>query len=244
LEDHQVPGARLTRHELKTQDEITSSLQSFSEFIETKKKEVLIAAVAIVVVVLAVVGWRTYSGKRDAAASIQLASAIAAFEDSSMKPEKARYEKSAAEAQKTIDQYGSSTAGKIAKYYLGMSQARLGDAAAAEKSLQDVADHGSGTIQGIAQFALAQVQAEHGGSSMAIENLTKLFNSGNYPKSAVAYTLASLYEAGGQKEQAKQYYSTVITDSPDSGFRQDSESALKRMGVPVPVPPAPAPVKP
>jgi predicted negative regulator of RcsB-dependent stress response len=244
LEDHQVPGARLSRHELKTQDEITSSLQSFTELLETRKKEVLIAVAVLIVLVAAIVGWRAWTGKRNAAASVQLASAIAAFEDSNTKPDKVRYEKAVAEARKTIETYGSTSAAIIAKYYLAMSQDRLGDTASAEKNLQEVADHGDSSIKGVAQFALAHLQAQHGGTAKAIETLTQLYNSGNYPKSAVAFDLASLYEAGGQQEQAKQYYGKVITESPDSRFRQESESALKRMGAPVPVPPAPVTAKP
>jgi TolA-binding protein len=110
--------------------------------------------------------------------------------------------------------------------------------------MQEVIDRGDNTIKGVAQFALAHIQAQHGGSAKAIETLTQLYNSGNYPKSAVAFDLASIYETAGQQEQAKQYYSKVITDSPDSGFRTESESALKRMGAPVPVPPSPVPAKP
>jgi predicted negative regulator of RcsB-dependent stress response len=244
LEDHQVPGARLSRHELKTQDEITSSLQSFTELLETKKKEVLIAVAVLIVVAAVFMGWRAYAGRRDAAASAQLASAIAAFEESNTKQDKAGFEKAVAEARKTMDTYGSAPAANIARYYLAMSQERLGDTASAEKNLQEVADHGAPSIKGVAQFAMAHLQALHGGNAKAIETLTQLYNSGNYPKSAVAFDLASLYEAGGQQEQAKQYYGKVITDSPDSRFRQESESALKRMGAPVPVPPAPVAAKP
>jgi predicted negative regulator of RcsB-dependent stress response len=242
-----VPGARLSRHELKTQDEITSSLQSFTELLESRKKEVLIGAGVLVLVFLAILGWRTYSGRRNAAASAQLADAISTFEDINIKPDKVRYEKSAAEAQKTVDTYGSLSAGMIAKYYLAMSQDRLGDAASAEKNLQDVVDHANGSsnsIKGVAQFALAHLQSQHGNATKAIENLTQLYGNGNYPKSAVAFDLASLYETGGQAEQAKQYYGKVITEFPDSHFRQESEAALKRMGAPIPAPPAPAKVKP
>jgi len=239
-----VPGARLSRHELKTQDEITSSLRSFTEILETRKKEVLIAVAAIVVIVVGILGWTAYTGKRNAAASVQLAAAIASFEDTSAKPDKVRYEKAVAEARKTIDTYGSTPAAVIAKYYLAMSQDRLGDTASAEKNLLEVVESGDSSIKGVAQFALAHLQAQHGGPAKAIETLTQLYNSGNYPKSAVAFDLASLYEAGGQQEQAKQYYGKVITESPDSRFRQESESALKRMGAPIPAPPAPVPAKP
>ena len=235
----QVPRERLTRHELKSQDEITSSLQRFTELLETRKKDVLVAVTAILVLVVVVVGWRAYSGSHNAKASAQLASAITAFEDTNVKPEKVRYEKAAAEAQKTIDGYGSTSAGVIAKYYLALSQDRLGDSAGAEKNMQDVVDHGDSTIRGIAQFALAHIQAEHGGNAKAIETLTKLYGTDDYPKSAVAYDLATMYETSGNQEQAKQYYGKVITESPDSRFRQESETALKRMGAPVPAPAAP-----
>jgi predicted negative regulator of RcsB-dependent stress response len=239
LEDQQVPGARLTRQELKSQDEITSSLQRMMELLETWKKEILIAVGAAAVITVAVLGWRAYSGSRNAAASVQLSAAITAFEDQNTKPDKARYEKAAAEAQKTIDGYGSTSAAIIARYYLALSQERLGDAATAEKNMQDVVTRGDGTIKGVAQFALAHIQAQHSETPKAIETLTQLYSSGNYPRSAVAFELASLYETSGQKDKAQEYYGKVITDSPDSHFRQDSESALKRMGLPVPAPPAP-----
>ena len=238
-----MPGSRLTRQELKSQDEITTSLKSFTELVEERKKEVLIGLAVLVVVVIGIVGWRAYSARRNAAASAQLSAAITAFEDSTVKPDKARYEKASAEAQKTIDSYGSTNAGIITRYYLAMSQDRLGDAASAETNLQEVANRGDSSIKGIALYALARVQAEHGGSAKAIDNLKKLYDSGNYPKSAVAYDLASLYEAGGQKDQATQYYSKVILDSPDSRFRSDAEAALRRMGVPVPTPPLPTPLQ-
>jgi predicted negative regulator of RcsB-dependent stress response len=243
LEDHQVAGARLSRHELKTQDEITTSLRSFTEILESRKKEVLIAVAAVVFIAAAIVGWRAYSGKRNAAASVQLAAAITAFEDPTIKPEKTRYEKAAAEAQKTIDAYGSTSAAVIARYYLAMSQERLGDTATAEKNMQEVVDRADASMKGVAQFALAQLQAKHGGASKAIDTLTQLYNSGNYPKSAVAFDLAGLYEADGKQKQAEEYYGKIITESPDSRFRQDSEAALKRMGATIPAPPAPVPAK-
>ena len=239
-----MAGARLSRHELKSQDEITTSLRTITGILQEKQKEILVGVVVLLLVVAAVVGWRAYSGRRNAAAAVQLATAISTFEDLTIKPEKTRYEKAAAEAQKTIDSYGSTSAATIARYYLALSQERLGDSATAEKNLQEVADRGDGSIKGVAQFALGHLQAKHGGSAKAIETLTRLYDSGTYPKSSVAYDLAALLEANGQPAKAQEYYAKVITDSPESRFRQESESALKRMGVPVPAPPVPAPAKP
>ncbi len=239
-----MAGARLTRQELKSQDEITSSLRSFGELLDERKKEVLIGIAVLLVLVLAVVGWRAYSAKRDAAASTQLAAAIAAYDDPTAGGDKAHFHKAADEAKKTIDSYGSTASGSIARYYLAMSQEQLGDTAAAEKNLQDAIDHGDKSIRGIATFALAHIHAQHNEVPKAIEMLNQLYSSGDYPKGAVGYEIATLYETSGQRNKAQEYYGKVITESPDSRFRQESESALKRLGLPVPSPPVPAPPKP
>jgi len=54
----------------------------------------------------------------------------------------------------------------------------------------------------------------------------------------VAYELANLYESTNQPNQARDYYQKIVTDFPDSPFRQMADDALKRMGVTVV--PAPA----
>src|SRR4051812_3381468 len=117
----------MTRHELKSQDEITHKLQNFTDIALTRKKEIIIAAVAVVVIVLAYVGWGYYSARRNTNAQNQLAQVIGAYTDPAIPSDKSRYEKTITEAQKTIDSYGSLPAGIIARYYLGLSQDGLGD---------------------------------------------------------------------------------------------------------------------
>jgi predicted negative regulator of RcsB-dependent stress response len=138
-----------------------------------------------------------------------------------------------------VDTYGSSDAAVMAKYYIGLSQDGLGDSAAAVTTLQEVVNQADGEIKPIAQFALAGLFKKQGDQAKAIEVLKQIEESGAYSRSAVAYELGAAYEASSQRDQAQQYYSKVITDFPDSTFRQPAESSLKRMGLPVPVPPPP-----
>jgi hypothetical protein len=51
--------------------------------------------------------------------------------------------------------------------------------------------------------------------------------------------LAALYEANQQVDQAKDLYQKVVTEFPDSPFRQNADEALKRLGV-TPPPPKPS----
>jgi predicted negative regulator of RcsB-dependent stress response len=234
----------MTRHELKTQDEITTTLQKVIEFAEARQKELLMGGGALLVIVLAVTGWSYYSSSRNASAQAQLADVMAAFNDPAVKSDKERYEKTIDEAQKTTSRYGSLPAGIIAKYYMGLSQDGLGDSANAEKNLQEVIARGDANTRPVAQFALGEVFKHRGEFQKAIDILKPLHDSGAYSKAAVALELGKVYEANKQPDQAKGYYNEVITDLSDSPFKADAEAGLKRMGLPMPTPGAAKPATP
>lgn len=227
---------KMTRHELKEQDEITTSLQKITEFAYTRKKELIIGGSVVLMAVLAVVSWSLYVSNRNTKAQMQLSQAIRIFDDMT-KPDKERYEKTIAEAQKTLDSYGSLPVGAIAQYYIAMSQEGLGDTTKAVQNLQGTIDRGDATIKGVAQFALAGIHKKHGETQKAVEVYKQLYESGNYSKAAAAYELATLYEATDQPNQAKDYYQKVVSEFPESPFRQSADDALKRLGAtPIPAP--------
>ena len=229
---------RMTRHQLKEQDEITTSLQKLTEFIVARKREVIAGASAIVLVVLGIFGWNFYSARRNANAQSELSQAIAIFNDTAtIKSDKERYAKALAEAQKTYDNYRSLPVGIIAEYYVALSKDGLGDTAGAVQSLQEVMQRGDPTIKSVAQFALGGVHKKHGETQKAIEVYKQLYESGGYSKAAVGYELGSLHEANNQLDQAKDYYQKVVSEFPDSPFRQEADAALRRLGV-APAPPA------
>jgi len=232
-----VPRTKMTRHQLKERDEITTSLQTFMEQAIARKREITLGIAAVAVVVIVAFGWSYYSSRRNAAAQEQLSQAIRIFNDTeNIKVDKERYEKTIAEAQKTYDQYPSLPAGSIALYYIGLSQERLGDTAKAIESFQQVMQRGDETIKGVAQFALGELHKKQGETQKAIDTYKQLYDSGGYSKAAVTYELARLYEANKQLDQAKEYFQKLVTEFPDSPFRQSADDALKRLGVTTPPP--------
>ena len=228
----------MTRHELNAQDAITTKLQGFIEIALNWKKEILIAAGAVVVAVLAFLGWGFYSTSRNTDAQDQLAVAISAYTDLTLPTDQARYEKTIAEAQKTVDSYGSLPAGVIAKYYIALSKDGLGDTPGAISGLQEVIAEADGTTRSVAQFALAGIYQKSGDSTRAVEVLKELEGAGGYSPSAVNYELGKVLEASKQLDQAKAYYEKVVTQFADSPFRADAEAGLRRMGFAVPTAPA------
>jgi tetratricopeptide (TPR) repeat protein len=232
-----VPRTKMTRHELKEQDEITTSLQKFTEFVVLRKKEVTTGLIVVAALTIVIFGWSFYRSNRNTNASLELSQAINTFNDTTnIKSDKERYEKAMGEAQKTHNHYPSLTMGKIALYYVGLCQEGLGDTAKAVQTLQEVAQTGDASIKSVAQFALGAIYKKHGDNQKAIETYKQLYDSGGYSKAAVAYELASVYEANKQPDQAKDFYQKLVSEFPDSPFRQSADDALKRLGA-APAPP-------
>jgi TolA-binding protein len=226
----------MTRHQLKEQDEITTSIQSFTDIVVARKKEFTIGAAALAVLLIVIFGWRFYSATRTANAQTQLSQAINVYNETTIKSDKERYEKTIAEAQKTYDRYGSLPAGIIALYYRALSEEGLGDTAKATQDLQEVTQRGDASIKGVAQFALGSIYKKHGDSPKAIDIYKQLYDSGGYSKAAAAYELATTYEDNKQVDQAKTFYQKVVSEFPDSPFRTNADDALKRLGVVAPPP--------
>jgi predicted negative regulator of RcsB-dependent stress response len=227
----------MTRHQLKEQDEITTQLKTFTDLVVARKKEITIGLIVIAVLVIGAFGWRYYSSRRNAAAQAQLSQAITIYNDTvNIKSDKERYEKTIVEAQKTHDQYRSLAAGSIALYYVALSQEGLGDTTKAVENLQAVSQSGDASIKAVAQFALGAVYKKHGETQKAIDTYKQLYDNGGYSKAAVGYELATLYEETKQMDQAKDYYQKVVSEFPDSPFRQSADDALKRLGVVAPTP--------
>ena len=228
--------ARMSRSELKARDEITTTLERLTENAMTRKNEIVVGLVVLLVLAAGVFGWRYYSSSKNAAAQGQLSNVISAFQDTTVKEDKERFEKTIVAAQKTIADYPGSQAASLAQYYMALSQGGLGDMPNAVKNLEEVIARGDSDTRPIAQFALASVYRRNGELQKAVDVLKQLDASGGFTKAVVAYELGSAAEAANQKDVAQTAYSKVVTESADSPFRSDAEEALKRMGLPIPTP--------
>ena len=224
---------RMSRHELKEQDEITTSIQTFTEVVYSRKKEIINGVSILAVAILAVVAGAFTLPVEMRNAQTMLSQAINAYNDPSIKDEKERFTQVQAAAQKTYDAYPSINAGQIALYYVALSQDELGNTAKATDNLQLVIKNADPDVAGVAKFALAGVYKKHGDSQKAIDLYKQIYDKGGYSKSAAVYELAKINRRRPAKPtKRKTYYQKLVSEFPDSPFRSAADQALKRMGVP------------
>ena len=146
-----MPRARMSRSELKAQDEITTTLERLTETAVERKNEVIVGLLVLLALVGGFFGWRYYSASQNAKAQQELSNVITAYQDLTIKSEKERFEKTIVAAQKTIADYPGSHAAFLAQYYFGggerevpktiiLSEA-IADVALIESALQEASGH-------------------------------------------------------------------------------------------------------
>jgi len=219
----------MTRHELKEQDEITTSLQKFTETAYARQREIVTGAIILAVVVVVFLGWRYYTANRNAKAQNELSVAINTYNDQAIKSDQERYTRALVEARKTYDHYKSLPAGQIAQYYMSLSQEGLGDTPKATDNLQQVIKNADADIAGVAKFALAGIYRKHGDTQKAAGLYREIYEKGGYSKGAALFELAKISESANKADEAKTYYQKIISEFPDSPFRAEADQALKRL---------------
>lgn len=130
-----------------------------------------------------------------------------------------------------VKKHGGTKAGNLAKYYLGMSYLKSGDANNAIKYLGDF--NGEGTVIGNLAFgALGDAYMDAGKVDKGIENYKKAASNDNDQYTSALYTfragLAS--EKAGKVEDAKKFYKAIKEKYPNTLQAQDIDKYLARLG--------------
>jgi TolA-binding protein len=237
--------SRLTRHDILKEDKFLLTVDSVRDFFLANRKQILIVLGVAGIVFLAVLGARYYLAQQDESAKDQLSSALRIYHgtvagsaptgtSSTSDPVFAttteKFEKALAEFQKVAAQYSSRPAGKIAKYYAGLSLRELNktsDAIATLEALsKDSSDYGV-----LAQRALVSIYESSGNLAKAAEVCQQLSQSKSavVPKSETLMQLAQLYERQNKKAEATKIYQQLVKDFPGTSTMTEAEQKLKQL---------------
>jgi predicted negative regulator of RcsB-dependent stress response len=213
------------RHALK-QDKFVTATQTGLSWIEIHRSQVIRASIAVVVILAAIVAGGIYYERQAAQASVALGQALGVYNSSLRQPgepDDGTYKTVAERAQAAnklfvdvANKYGSFEAGKIAKYFAGLTDIDLGKTADAEASLKGVSGSYSKDLSALAKVALANLYMQTGKTQQAIDLYKELIAkpTDTVPAPAAQLQLAAIYEKT-DPQQAKQIYA-VLKDKDKS----------------------------
>ena len=195
------------------------------------RKTLIIGAISIAVLLAIVLGGWTYVSRQDEKASLELGQAVRTMEtplrpagvpEQPGYPSFASAQDRAAAARKQfqliVEQYSHTHTADMARYFLGVTSADLGDNAAAERYLTQASSFHNDDLAALAKFALASVYRKENNDGRAIDLYKQLINkpTRTVGKVTAQLELASLYEAKQQPAEAKRIYEQVQKENPAS----------------------------
>jgi predicted negative regulator of RcsB-dependent stress response len=237
-----------TRHQLK-QDRFSKVTLEAAEnavhWSEEHQSTVIIAAIAVVIVAAIAIGGWYYVNQQDEKASAELSTAVRTFETpvrpAGMPPQpgmdsfasiQERGTAARKQFQEIVDKYPHTHTADMARYFVGLSSAQLGDNAAAERSLQEVANASNSDLAALGKFALASVYRAENKNTQAVDLYNQLIAKPTIvvSRATAQMELAGFYESQQKPDEAKKIYDQVAKDNPSTeaaSLAQRKGAALK-----------------
>jgi TolA-binding protein len=236
-----------TRHQLK-QDRFSKATLSAAEktfdWSVEHRGRVILGTIIVLVLAGAGFGAWSYFNQQEQKASLALAQAVRTLdtpvreagtppqpEFPSFASAKERATQAHKQFQEVVQQYPHTRAGEVARYFLGLTSAQLGDDAAAARDLEAVASSHSADLAASAKFALAGVYRDQGKNKEAIAIYQALIAkpTTTVSKAMAEIELAATYQDGGQVVEAKNLYQQIQKEDPASSAAQLAAQKLQAL---------------
>jgi len=236
-----------TRHQLK-QDRFSRTTIDVAEktvhwSAEHQNKLLVAGAIVLVLAAIVVGGWY-YLSQQDQKASVDFSRAIRTL-DTPVRPpnmppqpdnpsfasSKERATAAHKQFQEIAEKYPHTHAADFAHYFLGLTSSDMGDNAAAERELQQVASHRNADLSALARFALATVYRNTNREKQAIDVYKQIIAkpTATVSKVAAQMELAATYQAANQPLEAKRLYEQIQKENPASEASQLASAKLQEL---------------
>ena len=212
-----------TRQALK-HDQFVDSTHHGLEWASQNRRPLIVWGSAIAAVLLLVIIGAVVYNHRSSQASIALGNAMQTYQTplaaaGQQVPPGVKTFPNASERAKAAnqlflqvaDQYGSTSSGKLARYFAGLTYIEAGQNASAESTLKQVASGWNSDLASLAKLGLAQLYRQTNRDQQAIEVYNDLtaHPSTAVPAGTAQLQLADLYEAENKPELAKKVYAAL-----------------------------------
>ena len=241
---------KLTRKEIRSTDPVRERMILLVGLFQANRAKIGVAIIAIIVLALGSWALSRYLDSCAQAASATLGMGMSFFtatvspDASENDPyargdiprfvsEEARYLAAAKEFSAAAGSFGAGEAGRTARYYLGLTQLRLGQNDEAIRNLESVAfGSGNRTVGFLAKKVLADYQANSGNVRAAEDLLRGMIGDTRFdlPKEALGMQLAAILVADGRRDEAIRVLREASDASPIFGvYNQQLLSEIERL---------------
>lgn len=236
-----------TRHQLK-QDRFNrvtiGAAGATVDWTVEHRGKVLIAAAVLLAIVAAGLGEWYHLNQRNDEASLEMEHAVRTLQTPvrpagvPAQPEYPTFASNAERAstahkqfQAIADNYAHTHAADFASYFVAVTDASLGNGAAAEQEFKDAAALRDKDVAALADFALASLYRGSNRTKDAIDIYKKLIDkpTRTVGKATAEMTLAETYQAAGQSSEAKRILEQVQKENPASELAQMASQKLQAL---------------
>jgi hypothetical protein len=223
------------------QDELVSGYEHATHWVAARRDEVRITVLVAAVLGLGYLGLRYYQEHRAQDAEKAYGEALTLYQApvASEIPEGTppppgpvaataaeKYQKAAAAFQGVANRYGSTDAGKRARYFEAICRLELGDYAEAEKTLQEIASQGDARAlePNLARLALAEGHRRQAKLDEALEEYKRMVDSpsAELPRDHSLMRLASTFEEARRLPEAGAAYRRLVEEFPSSPYAPEA----------------------
>jgi len=234
-----------TRHQLK-QDRFNrvtmGAAEATAHWTVEHRNTLMVAAVVVLVAVLAITGGWYYMNQRNDEASLGISQAVRTLETPTRpagmpaQPEyftfasdKERQTTAHKQFQAVVDNYPHTHSAEFGLYFLGVTDASMGNNAAAEREFKDAAALRNRDVGALAEFALASLYRNTNRTKDAIDLYKKLIDkpASTVAKSTAQMALAETYQEAGQSAEAKRLLEQIQKENPATDAAQMASQKLQ-----------------
>jgi len=223
-----------TRHQLK-QDRFSRATFGAAEatvhWTVEHQSRLIIGGVVLAVVLGAAFGGWYYLNRQDQRASVELNQAVRTLDFPSFASAKERATEARKRFQTVLNNYPHTRTAEFAHYFLGLTSAQMGDNAAAEHDLKDVASSHNDDLAGLAKLALAAVYRNTNRTKDAIDLYKGLIAkpTRSVGKVTAQKELAETYQSSQQPAEAKRIYQQMQKENPATEVAQFATQKLQEL---------------
>jgi len=229
-------GRRITRKQLKKDDEFVSAAELIFRWISDNWRPLAAGIGAVSIVALLWWAANLWLGTRTDEASLLLHQATATFEGEatagSLIPA-GDVEAAEQQFQQIIDSYGRTDQADMARLYLARIALSRGDTEAARTAFVDLSQrHSDDVIGRLASLDLINLRVASGQATEVMGELEAMVTgqSRALPRDLALYRLGEISAGEGQSDRARQYFEQLVEEFPESPYLVNARQRLSELG--------------